>query len=79
MRPRSLATSIQELDANHAFLTPSVARSLINGDAQKHIKTMALVGEQMLVSDIEYWADKVSLINGYGPAECSIASCINPG
>lgn len=77
-RLHSLASSIRELNANHAFLTPSVARLLIAKGVEKNIKTLALVGEPMLDSDVEYWADKVSLINGYGPAECSIACCINP-
>ncbi|OKL62742.1 hypothetical protein UA08_01138 [Talaromyces atroroseus] len=75
----SLASSIRQLKANHAFLTPSVSRLLMSQGLDNQFKTLVLVGEPMLASDIEYWAEKTHLINGYGPAECSIASCINPG
>ncbi|RDW61944.1 hypothetical protein BP6252_11377 [Coleophoma cylindrospora] len=77
-RRNSLPASIHALKANHAFLTPSVARILVNQNVEDDLKTLVVVGEPLSSKDVEYWSAKVYLINGYGPAECSIASCINP-
>lgn len=62
---------INQLRVNRADLTPSVARVLKHEDIPT-VKTILLGGEAMSQHDIESWAGKVELVNGYGPSEASV-------
>ena len=66
-----LKGAINRLGVNRADLTPSVARVLKPEDIPT-VKTILLGGEPMSQHDIETWAGKVELVNGYGPSECSV-------
>lgn len=69
-----LKGAINQLGVNRADLTPSVARVLRPQDIPT-VKTILLGGEPMSQKDIETWAGRVQLVNGYGPSECSVC-CI---
>lgn len=70
-----LAQSINDLQVNWAALTPSVAR-ILNPDALPTLEVLALVGEAAKAVDVATWADRVRLLNAYGPAECAVVSTI---
>nr|ADY16697.1 TqaA [Penicillium aethiopicum] len=65
------------LNANFAILVPSVAR-LFRTEELATIKSIMLAGECMTQTDVSFWAPHVHLINGYGPAECSALSVVQP-
>ena len=66
-----IAGAFTALQANMASLTPSVARMLDIKDLNS-LGVLELAGEPMLPSDLEKWADHVTLVNAYGNAECSV-------
>jgi amino acid adenylation domain-containing protein/non-ribosomal peptide synthase protein (TIGR01720 family) len=72
-RLNDLSGAINRLGANSAWLTPSVA-SLLRPSDVPGMKFLTLCGEQIKQENIDAWADKVRLINGYGPAECTVNS-----
>ncbi|KAL4870565.1 hypothetical protein BDV12DRAFT_195289 [Aspergillus spectabilis] len=54
-----------------AILTPTVA-SLLQPDSVPSLKYLVLGGEHATSEKLARWADKVCLINSYGPAECAV-------
>ncbi|RDL35031.1 uncharacterized protein BP5553_06962 [Venustampulla echinocandica] len=79
-RVNQLPSTVQSLNANWAFFTPTVA-SLFGEDeiAATSLKVLVLGGEMLTEKILKLWANKVHLINVYGPAECSIYCASNPG
>ncbi|KAJ5575485.1 acetyl-CoA synthetase-like protein [Penicillium sp. DV-2018c] len=76
-RLNGLSNAINTLQANWLELTPSVARFL-QPDQVPGVRSVLLVGEPMSRNDVSQWADKVQLLNAYGPAECSVVTTIQP-
>jgi amino acid adenylation domain-containing protein len=76
-RMNNLAGAIATMDINHVSLTSTVARQLEPQNVPS-LKTLILAGEAMTRKLVEDWADKVTLINMYGPAECTVY-CIGKG
>ncbi|KAJ5289222.1 nonribosomal peptide synthase [Penicillium angulare] len=74
-RRGNIAQSIQDLGANYAHLTPTVART-INPEAVPGLRTMSLIGEPVSQADVKRWADRRIMLNTYGPAECTPVSTI---
>ncbi|RDW76543.1 uncharacterized protein DSM5745_06535 [Aspergillus mulundensis] len=72
-----LSESMAQLRVSHCFMTPSVAR-MVNPEMLPHLKVLGCGGEPMTQLDIQRWAGHVRLLNGYGPAECSIEATIQP-
>lgn len=72
-RTNDLAGVINKFNVNWAVLTPSVVRMLQPSEVP-NLNTLALAGEAMSLQDMLTWADRVKLINGYGPTECSVIS-----
>lgn len=70
-RLSSTTVTMNDLQVNWAFFTPSVAATLRPRDVPR-LKTLVLGGEAMMAKNVEEWAGEVELINGYGPTE----SCI---
>lgn len=66
-----LGGAIQELQADYAMITPSMAE-LFRPEDVPGLRTLALIGEPMTAGLVATWADRVKLINTYGPAECSV-------
>jgi acyl-coenzyme A synthetase/AMP-(fatty) acid ligase len=54
------------------MMTPSMAELIRPDDVLPSLRTLALVGEPMTAGLVATWADRVKLINAYGPAECSV-------
>ncbi|QKX55515.1 uncharacterized protein TRUGW13939_02608 [Talaromyces rugulosus] len=72
-RTSDLVKSINELQANAADLTPSLANILTPQDIPS-LKVMILGGEAMTATIVRKWVPHLTLINTYGPAECCIVS-----
>ncbi|PFH56260.1 hypothetical protein XA68_16826 [Ophiocordyceps unilateralis] len=75
-RKNDLEASIARLRANVAHLTPSVAR-LLRPDHVPGLKCIHLGGEPVSLGDVEPWWDRVRVLSGYGPSECTTASTFN--
>ncbi|OJJ42483.1 hypothetical protein ASPZODRAFT_137284 [Penicilliopsis zonata CBS 506.65] len=73
---RGIAHIINHLQISWTFMTPSLVR-LIDPATVPTLKTLALGGEALGRIDVKTWADKLHLINGYGPSECSVAATVN--
>ncbi|OJJ07364.1 hypothetical protein ASPVEDRAFT_65770 [Aspergillus versicolor CBS 583.65] len=74
-RQSNLSQVAREMEITWAVLTPSVARTLQPGDIPT-LEILVLVGEALSASDIRLWSTHVTLLNGYGPAECAAASTV---
>lgn len=70
------AAAIDSLGATWAFLTPSVA-NLIDPARVPSLKVLVCGGEAMSKENIIKWADRVSLVNGYGPTEAAVICVAN--
>jgi amino acid adenylation domain-containing protein len=75
-RTGDIAQAANRLMANWALLTPTVAR-LVRPEDFTSLKTLVLAGEAISPADLATWHDKVRLIQGYGPAECSLISTVS--
>ncbi|KAF2422733.1 acetyl-CoA synthetase-like protein [Tothia fuscella] len=70
-RLADISRAIQQCNANWAYLTPSVLRTM-DPRTPLPLKTLVLGGEMVGQDNIDSWAEKVQLMNGYGPTEASI-------
>ncbi|KAL4722245.1 NRPS [Fusarium chlamydosporum] len=75
-RLSDLPGAMNALGATCAFLTPSLA-NMQDPNQFKTLLTLVCGGEAMTTETINKWASKVKLMNGYGPAECTIYSAAN--
>ncbi|KGO77171.1 AMP-dependent synthetase/ligase [Penicillium italicum] len=67
----------KSLQITHAFLTPSFARTIPWTKCHPGATTLILGGETMRPSDVMSYAKLgISLMNAYGPAECSVNSSV---
>lgn len=76
MRMTDLPGAMNTLEATWAFLTPSVA-NIQDPSKFKTLQTLVCGGEALTSETISTWADKVELMNGYGPAECTCFAIAN--
>jgi amino acid adenylation domain-containing protein len=76
-RTDHLARAVTNLQPSHAILTPSVLRVVTPADLSS-VHTIMLIGEPVRESDIWQWANKVHLLNTYGPAECTVVYTMKP-
>jgi amino acid adenylation domain-containing protein/non-ribosomal peptide synthase protein (TIGR01720 family) len=76
-RVNDLASAMNKLEVNWAFLTPTVA-GLLKPSEVKTLKVLALGGEFATRNNIQSWVPNVFLINTYGPAECAIWCSYQP-
>lgn len=70
-RRSDITGAINRMRVDYALLTPSFA-GLIEPSDVPRLKTLAVGGEALLQDRVERWADDVSLIQVYGPAEVGI-------
>lgn len=76
-RASDIGKMMASMKITWAFLTPSLVK-VIKPEEVSELKTLILGGEKLSKVDIETWADKLQLANGYGPTECSIAAtCVS--
>ncbi|KAK4150585.1 non-ribosomal peptide synthetase [Chaetomidium leptoderma] len=73
----NIATVMEQMGVTMALLTPSFARVLDPANVP-HLKTLILGGEAMAQSHLATWADRVNLVNAYGPSECAVVATVNP-
>ncbi|KAL4782892.1 hypothetical protein BJX76DRAFT_358524 [Aspergillus varians] len=71
-----LTNKMEAMGVNMAVLTPTVA-GLINPETVPTLSTLVLAGEAVPPSAAETWSRRVTLFNGYGPAECTILATAN--
>ncbi|KAH6871614.1 hypothetical protein B0T10DRAFT_590815, partial [Thelonectria olida] len=77
-RMSDLIGSMNRLKINLAILTPSICRLFSPADVPS-LKILGLGGEAMTRQDLERFADRVEVYNGYGPAEATIlVSALGP-
>ncbi|KAM0491964.1 hypothetical protein ACHAP8_010204 [Fusarium lateritium] len=76
MRVTDLPGAMNTLEATWAFLTPSLA-NMQDPSMFKTLQTLVCGGEAMTSETISKWSHKVKLINGYGPAECTVYAVTN--
>ncbi|KAG6092141.1 D-lysergyl-peptide-synthetase subunit 1, partial [Claviceps sp. LM454 group G7] len=74
-RTGNLATASKRMKVNWALWTPTVAR-LFKPEEFPDLETLVFAGEALSPTDLETWCDRVRLIQGYGPAECSLISTV---
>jgi amino acid adenylation domain-containing protein len=72
-RLNDLAGSMRRLNANHVFLTPTVASTLIPEDVPE-LKVLVVGGEAPTQEVLQRWGDSLNLIVIWGPAECTVYS-----
>ena len=74
-RMNDLAGAMTRMRVDQAALTPTVAQFL-RPESVPHLRILKVGGEAMTAEFVVRWADKVQLMNSYGPAECtSRSSC----
>ena len=69
----SIVPFINEHKVNWAVFTPSLI-TLIRPESIPGVRTVVLGGEAVTQENVRIWASKVTLINGYGPAETTICA-----
>ncbi|QYT00338.1 hypothetical protein H0G86_007424 [Trichoderma simmonsii] len=74
-RKNNLTASVVATKANHLDLTPSVARTL-QRERLVNLKVLVLGGEMASHGDFQGWPNGVSILNLYGPCECTPTSTI---
>ncbi|EAQ90170.1 hypothetical protein CHGG_06789 [Chaetomium globosum CBS 148.51] len=72
----NITTVMEEMGVTMTLLTPSFAR-VLEPSSVPHLKTLILGGEAMAQTHLATWADKVSLVNAYGPSECAVVATVN--
>ena len=70
-RLNDLPGAIRRLEVNSALLTPSVLSTFAPEDTPG-LRTLVAAGEALPSWIVSRWAPKVSLTNGYGPAETTV-------
>ncbi|KAF2471493.1 acetyl-CoA synthetase-like protein [Lindgomyces ingoldianus] len=70
-RRDNLSDTINHMDVNWAYLTPTVAR-LLDPHTIVTLRTLVLGAERVVLADCEVWRDQVEVMNAYGPTECCI-------
>ncbi|RGP71222.1 non-ribosomal peptide synthetase [Fusarium longipes] len=76
MRMADLPGAMNTLGATWSFLTPSLA-NMQDPSKFKTLQTLVCGGEAMSSETVNKWSHKVELINGYGPAECTVFAVAN--
>ncbi|KAB5522985.1 non-ribosomal peptide synthetase [Coniochaeta sp. 2T2.1] len=75
-RLNGVAGFINRVNVNHAVLTPSFV-GFLDPAAVPSLRRLVLAGEAMGQSHVATWSH-IGLVNGYGPAESSVAAVVNP-
>lgn len=73
----NIAAAMEEMGVTMTLLTPSFAR-VLDPSTVPALKTLILGGEAMAPSHLATWADKLHLVNAYGPSECAVVATVNP-
>ncbi|KAH8597089.1 hypothetical protein B0O99DRAFT_685008 [Bisporella sp. PMI_857] len=71
-RRNDISGSLNRMNANYVYFTPSVARSL-EPSSMPGIRTLAMGGEPIQSIEVSRWTQAETIIGIYGPAECAQA------
>nr|UVI57907.1 non-ribosomal peptide synthetase [Aspergillus pulvericola] len=74
-RSDSLSEAVASRNANWTWQTPSVVRTMNHEDFSS-LKHLCLMGEAIGPTEIEDWAQHLTLMQAYGPAECSVLATL---
>lgn len=72
-RLQNLGKSLAKVEANWVCLTPSVSDTISAEDVPL-LQTLVFAGENLQEEVVMRWPGDISLINWYGPVECSFAA-----
>ncbi|THC90350.1 hypothetical protein EYZ11_010192 [Aspergillus tanneri] len=75
-RLNDVVGAIQRMSVSWTFLTPSIA-SIIEPSAVPSLEVLVCGGEKLSREVISKWANRVKLMNGYGPTETTIFAVVN--
>ena len=75
-RLNDITKAINDMKVNWTLLTPSFAQMIAPSNVPT-LRTLVLGGEAMSTNHLSKWADKVHLINAYGPSECAVVATVN--
>ncbi|KAK4157425.1 non-ribosomal peptide synthetase [Chaetomidium leptoderma] len=73
----NIATVMEQMGVTMTLLTPSFAR-VLDPASVPSLKTLILGGEAMAQGHLATWADRLNLVNAYGPSECAVVATVNP-
>jgi amino acid adenylation domain-containing protein len=71
-RKNDIASSLNRMNCDYVYFTPSVARSL-EPSTMPGIRTLAMGGEPIQSTEVSRWTQAETIIGIYGPAECAQA------
>lgn len=75
-RMNDLSGAMRDMRVNWAGMTPSVVRTL-DPDIIPSLATLAVGGEGISASDAASWREKTTVVNCYGPSECTVGATYN--
>ncbi|KAL1591655.1 Non-ribosomal peptide synthetase [Paraconiothyrium brasiliense] len=75
-RMNDLSGAMRDMRVNWAGMTPSVVRTL-DPDIIPSLATLAVGGEGISASDAASWRQKTTVVNCYGPSECTVGATYN--
>jgi amino acid adenylation domain-containing protein len=75
-RMNDLSGAMRDMRVNWAGMTPSVVRTL-DPDILPSLATLAVGGEGISASDAVSWRQKTTVVNCYGPSECTVGATYN--
>jgi len=75
-RLNDITGAINRLDVNMACLTPTIA-GLLDPKQVPSLEVLILGGEACTQALVRKWAERLVLVNGYGPAECTNFSTVH--
>ncbi|PVI04083.1 nonribosomal peptide synthetase-like protein, partial [Periconia macrospinosa] len=75
-RMNDLSGAMRDMRVTLAGMTPSVARTL-DPDILPQLESIAVGGEGISASDAVTWQQKTTVVNCYGPSECTVGATYN--
>ncbi|KAK8033532.1 surfactin synthetase subunit 3 [Apiospora marii] len=75
-RINDLSGAICKMQVNMAHMTPSVAR-VLEADVIPSLEVLGLGGEAISNGDGARWSKSTTVVNAYGPSECTVGCTIN--
>ncbi|KAK6827553.1 AMP-binding enzyme [Apiospora arundinis] len=75
-RVNDLSGAIRAMKVNMAHMTPSVAR-VLDSDVIPLLEVLGLGGEAISNGDGARWSKTTTVVNAYGPSECTVGCTIN--
>ncbi|CAI6326507.1 unnamed protein product [Periconia digitata] len=75
-RMNDLSGAMRDMHVTLAGMTPSVARTL-DPDILPQLESLAVGGEGISASDATAWQQHTTVVNCYGPSECTVGATYN--